>query len=73
FSGRDGETCLAVPPGDADALAGALARLLDRPELRARLGAAGRERVLANFTWARAAAGTAELYRQAIIARGVRR
>ncbi|SCE60454.1 glycosyltransferase, partial [Streptomyces sp. OspMP-M43] len=43
------------------------------PELRARLGAAGRERVLANFTWARAAAGTAELYRQAIIARGARR
>ncbi|NEC23808.1 glycosyltransferase family 4 protein, partial [Streptomyces parvus] len=43
------------------------------PELRARLGAAGRARVLANFTWARAAAGTAELYRQAITARGVRR
>ncbi|NDZ55945.1 glycosyltransferase family 4 protein, partial [Streptomyces anulatus] len=47
--------------------------LLADPELRARLGAAGRERVLARFTWARAAAGTAELYRQAIIARGVRR
>ncbi|NED27583.1 glycosyltransferase family 4 protein, partial [Streptomyces anulatus] len=47
--------------------------LLADPELRARLGAAGRERVLAHFTWARAAAGTAELYRQAIIARGVRR
>ncbi|MFF2734155.1 glycosyltransferase family 4 protein, partial [Streptomyces cyaneofuscatus] len=68
-SGRDGETCLAVAPGDADALAGALARLLADPELRARLGAAGRERVLANFTWARAAAGTAELYRQAIAVR----
>ncbi|MEV7847461.1 glycosyltransferase family 4 protein [Streptomyces cyaneofuscatus] len=74
-SGRDGETCLAVAPGDADALAGALARLLADPELRARLGAAGRERVLANFTWARAAAGTAELYRQAIAVRqaGARR
>ncbi|MFJ4960932.1 glycosyltransferase family 4 protein [Streptomyces sp. NPDC088729] len=72
-SGRDGVTCLAVPPGDPDALAGALSRLLADPELRARLGAAGRERVLAHFTWARAAAGTAELYRQAIAARGARR
>lgn len=62
----DGETCLAVPPGDAGALALALGRLLDDPELRARLGAAGRERVLERFTWARAAQGTAELYRAAI-------
>ncbi|MEE1738521.1 glycosyltransferase family 4 protein [Streptomyces sp. BE147] len=72
-TGRDGETCLAVPPGDSDALATALARLLGDGELRARLGAAGRDRVLANFTWARAAVGTAELYRQAIAASGARR
>ncbi|MEU3032202.1 hypothetical protein ABZ785_31845 [Streptomyces incarnatus] len=38
--------------------------------LRARLGAAGRERVLANFTWARAAQGTVARYREAIAARG---
>ncbi|MEU5716651.1 glycosyltransferase family 4 protein [Streptomyces sp. NPDC020403] len=72
-AGPDGETCLAVPPGDAGALAAALGRLLGDRELRARLGAAGRARVLAHFTWARAAVGTAELYRQAIAARGVRR
>ncbi|MER5895923.1 glycosyltransferase family 4 protein [Streptomyces sp. NPDC001876] len=72
-AGPDGETCLAVPPGDAGALAAALGRLLGDPELRARLGTAGRARVLANFTWARAALGTAELYRQAIAARGARR
>ncbi|WP_328909921.1 glycosyltransferase family 4 protein [Streptomyces sp. NBC_00234] len=72
-TGPDGETCLAVPPGDAGALAVALTRLFDDPELRARLGAAGRARVLANFTWARAALGTAELYRQAIVSRGARR
>ncbi|GAA2741184.1 MULTISPECIES: glycosyltransferase family 4 protein [Kitasatospora] len=65
-AGPDGETCLAVPTADAGALAGALGRLLDDPELRARLGAAGRERVLANFTWQRAAELTADRYRDAI-------
>ncbi|WP_411069624.1 glycosyltransferase family 4 protein [Streptomyces sp. cmx-4-25] len=69
-AGPDGETCLAVPPGDAGALATALGRVLGDPELRARLGAAGRERVLDRFTWARAAQGTAELYREAIARRG---
>ncbi|MFE9770505.1 glycosyltransferase family 4 protein [Streptomyces sp. NPDC005931] len=65
-AGRDGETCLAVPPGDAGALAAALGRLLGDPELRARLGAAGRERVLQRFTWARAAEGTVAHYREAM-------
>ncbi|MEE4492049.1 glycosyltransferase family 4 protein [Streptomyces sp. BE230] len=68
-AGQDGETCLAVPPADAGALADALGRLLGDPELRARLGAAGRERVLARFTWKQAAIGTAALYREAIAAR----
>ncbi|MEU6907972.1 glycosyltransferase [Streptomyces coeruleorubidus] len=65
-AGRDGETCLAVPPGDSDALAAGLGRLLGDAELRARLGAAGRERVLRHFTWARAAEGTVARYREAI-------
>ncbi|MEF9903500.1 glycosyltransferase family 4 protein [Streptomyces sp. P9-A2] len=65
-AGRDGETCLAVPPGDAQALAAGLNRLLGDPELRARLGAAGRERVLRHFTWARAAEGTVARYREAM-------
>ncbi|WP_405013516.1 glycosyltransferase family 4 protein [Kitasatospora sp. NBC_01539] len=65
-AGPDGETCLAVPPGDAGALAAALLRLLGDPELQARLGAAGRERVLTHFTWQRAAELTAERYRAAV-------
>ncbi|MBZ6472172.1 glycosyltransferase family 4 protein [Streptomyces griseocarneus] len=65
-AGPDGETCLAVPPGDSDALAAALGRLLGDGDLRRRLGAAGRERVLARFTWRQAAIGTAEHYRRAI-------
>jgi glycosyltransferase involved in cell wall biosynthesis len=67
-AGPDGETCLAVPPGDAEALAAGLNRMLADAELRDRLGAAGRERVLRHFTWARAAEGTVAHYREAIAA-----
>ncbi|WP_432116891.1 glycosyltransferase family 4 protein [Streptomyces sp. bgisy032] len=69
-AGRDGETCLAVPPGDAGALAAGLGRLLGDADLRTRLGAAGRERVLRHFTWARAAQGTVARYREAIARTG---
>ena len=62
--GTDGETGLLVPPDDPGALAAAIARLLDDPALRARLGAAGRERVVSRFTWQVTAAGTADQYRK---------
>ncbi|MEV5610403.1 glycosyltransferase family 4 protein [Streptomyces sp. NPDC052225] len=65
-AGPDGETCIAVPTGDPGALAAGINRLLDDPVLRVRLGAAGRTRVLERFTWARAAQGTADLYRESI-------
>ncbi|MGO8873564.1 MAG: glycosyltransferase family 4 protein [Acidimicrobiales bacterium] len=61
--GTDGVTGLLVPPDDPGALAGAIGRLLDDDDLRRRLGAAGRERVLGRFTWQVTAAGTADQYR----------
>ncbi len=60
--GTDGETGLLVAPDDPAALAGAISRLLDDPALRARLGAAGRVRVMSRFTWEVTAAGTAACY-----------
>ncbi|MDP9482590.1 MAG: glycosyltransferase, partial [Chloroflexota bacterium] len=45
----DGASGLTVPPGDAPAIAAALRRLHDDPELRTRLGVAARERVVAEF------------------------
>lgn len=41
----DGETGLLVPPSDPQALAEAIAHLLDNPSLRRQMGQAGRERV----------------------------
>ena len=46
----DGETGFLVPPGDPTALAERVLQLLRNPVLRQRMGAAGREHVLRNFT-----------------------
>jgi glycosyltransferase involved in cell wall biosynthesis len=46
----DGETAVAVPPGDEAAMRAALARLLASPAERARLGAAARRAVAGRFT-----------------------
>jgi glycosyltransferase involved in cell wall biosynthesis len=58
----DGETGLLVPPGEPEALARAVQRFLDDPQLRERAGAAGRRRALERFTEARMLSETAEVY-----------
>lgn len=61
---EDGRTGMLVPPGDADALAAALERLLgDAPE-RERLGAAGRRCVEEKFSLAGDATTIVVLYRR---------
>jgi glycosyltransferase involved in cell wall biosynthesis len=60
---RDGLEALTVPPGDADALANALTRLLDDPPLARGLGAAGRRRVGALYDRATFVARLQEVYR----------
>lgn len=64
--GEAEEAALLVPPMDSGALATALGRLLDDAELRGRLGAGGRERVEARYSWAAVAAKTAQNYQEAI-------
>lgn len=50
FITQAGVTGLVVPPRQPEPLAAALNRLIAEPALRARLGAAGRERALREFT-----------------------
>jgi len=65
-TGRDGETVLQCRAGDSDALADAIRRGLDDPELCARVGAAGRRRVVERWTWRRCAELTVEQYREVL-------
>ncbi len=61
--GKDGETALLVEPGDANALAARINEALLSPSLRERVGAAGRQRVIKQWSWRHTAAGTVEQYR----------
>lgn len=67
-TGPDGFAALLVPPADAGALAASILCLLEDPQLRAEMGARGRERAVSTFTWRLCAERTAEQYRAALVA-----
>ncbi|MDX6370940.1 MAG: glycogen synthase, partial [Gaiellaceae bacterium] len=62
----DGETGLVVPARDPAALRAALERLLGDPELRRRLGEAGRRRAGERFSWAAVTDATLAAYAGAV-------
>jgi glycosyltransferase involved in cell wall biosynthesis len=64
FVSVDGQTGFSVPPRDSGALAGALNRLLNEPDLRSRFGAAGQDRVNREFTAEKMTSRTLSLYRE---------
>ena len=65
-TGTDGETVLQCKAGDVDSLVAALRRGLDDAELRARIGANGRQRVVERWSWKHCAALTVEQYREVL-------
>ncbi|SFD73644.1 glycosyltransferase family 4 protein [Massilia yuzhufengensis] len=62
----DGETGLAVPPSDPQALGHALRTLWDKPELARRMGARAEERYHELFTSERMAASYTALYQELV-------
>lgn len=60
----DRRTGYLVPPRDPEAVAAAVARLLDNPSLRSRMGAEGAARVRQHYTWEQVARATLEVYGQ---------
>ncbi|MGB1787138.1 MAG: glycosyltransferase family 4 protein [Acidimicrobiales bacterium] len=54
------ETCLAVPPGDSDALADQIKYAFQNPDLCRKIGLAGRQRVIEKWSWRESAITTAE-------------
>ena len=64
-----GKTGWLVPPADAPALAEAIRMLLENPDLRKRLGKAGRQSIIERFNWRRNAEEVVQVYEQAIAKR----
>jgi glycosyltransferase involved in cell wall biosynthesis len=68
-TGRDGDTVLQCKAGDVDALATTIRRGLDDSELRARVGEAGRRRVVDRWSWKHCAQLTVDQYRDVLAMR----
>ena len=64
--GTDGRSGMLVPPEDPRALADAIKRLLGDAELRKKLAAGGRKRILERYTWEKCAQRCVEVYKGAI-------
>jgi D-inositol-3-phosphate glycosyltransferase len=62
----DHGTGLHVPPRDPEAIASALALLLENPALRTELGTAGKRRARTRYSWDRVAAETEKAYQLAV-------
>lgn len=67
----DGVTGLLVPPRDPAALAQAITRLLRNPDLRRKMGRAGRERVTEHFSVEQMVRKTESLYEQLLVEKGL--
>ncbi len=65
-TGADNDTVLSCPAGDAEALAASIRRGLDNAELRNRVGAAGRARVVERWSWKHCAQLTVDQYREVL-------
>jgi glycosyltransferase involved in cell wall biosynthesis len=65
-TGKDNDTVLQCPAADAPALAATIARGLDSAELRARVGEAGRQRVVERWSWRHCASLTVDQYREVL-------
>ena len=72
FVSRDGETGFTVPPGDRDALARAINRLLDDRDLRAKLGHDARRRVESDFSLDAMVRRTRDIYEEVVRGPGSR-
>jgi glycosyltransferase involved in cell wall biosynthesis len=64
---RDGETGYLVPMGDADAMADAMIRLLENPDMAADMGEKGRRRVHEHFTIQATAQRVERLYDEVLM------
>ena len=62
-TGTHNDTCFQVPPGDSEALAAMIMTTLEDAELRVRVGAAGRDRVVNHWSWKHTAVKTIDQYR----------
>jgi len=61
-----GEAGILVPPADVNALAEAIAALIDNPDKRNHLGKMGRKRITETFNWKSTARHTVDVYSEAI-------